>query len=295
MPEVALPDAFEWVPFTWGPLLRCAPLSAIAAHGFTTRNPALDSGSSTRGDGWPDIAGAVGASPGRLVRLRQVHGTHAVIARRGDGVPAAALDWSEGDVLATDRDDIALCVRVADCVPILLADRVTGAVAGVHAGWRGTAAGASASAVEVLSSQFGCDPANIVAAIGPSIGPCCYRVGGDVRAVFDADGRWTADVDAWFSPSPTAPALCGIPGADPADRGLPSVFLDTWAANAAQLRRAGVPASQVHVSRLCTSCHRGLLHSYRVDGPHAGRMVGVVRKKSGVRSQNSEFRIQNEG
>jgi hypothetical protein len=85
-------------------------------------------------------------------------------------------------------------------------------------------------------------------------------------------------LDAWFSSQPMAVALQGIPGIEPAaSDGRGAAFLDTWRANADQLHRAGVPAAQVHASRLCTSCHRDVFHSYRVDGERAGRMIGVIR------------------
>jgi hypothetical protein len=214
-----------------------------------------------------------------VVRLRQVHGTRVVTVRRGAAYPPESPDWSVGDIVVSDDPSVALCVKVADCVPILLADMRAGAVAAVHAGWRGTAAAAAQMAVEGLAENFGTAPADIIAAIGPSIGPCCYRVGEDVRAAFESAGRWAGPLGAWFSAAPTATALRGVPGTDPAVSGGASGFLDTWAANADQLRAAGVPSSQVHVSRACTSCHRDVFHSYRVDGERAGRMVGVVRKK----------------
>jgi hypothetical protein len=153
-------------------------------------------------------------------------------------------------------------------------------VAAVHAGWRGTAAGAAPSAVEALGERFGADPADLVAAIGPSIGPCCYRVGQDVRAAFEAAGAQAGSRDGWFSSVPTIEALRGVPGTDPAaSGGGPALFLDTWTANADQLRDAGVPASQIHVSRACSSCYRDVFHSYRVDGERAGRMIGIIRAK----------------
>jgi hypothetical protein len=221
----------------------------------------------------------MGISARSIVRLRQVHGTRVVHLGRHDTFPPEAPDWSVGDIAASDHHGVALSVRVADCVPILLADARTGAVAAVHAGWRGTAAGAAASAVEALAVRFGAAPADLVAAIGPSIGPCCYRVGQDVRAAFEAAGKWDASLGNWFSSVPTVEALNGVPGTDPAASGRgPGVFLDTWAANADQLRGAGLAASQIHVSRLCTSCHREIFHSYRVDGERAGRMIGIIKK-----------------
>jgi hypothetical protein len=222
----------------------------------------------------------MGIAPHSIVRLRQVHGTGVVSLGRHSPFPPEGPDWNVGDIAASDHAGVALCVKVADCVPILLADTRDGSVAAVHAGWRGTAAGAARSAVEALGEHFGADPADLVAAIGPSIGPCCYRVGQDVRAAYEEAGTRAGALDAWFSRVPSVEALRGVPGKDPAaSGGGPALFLDTWTANADQLRDAGVPASQVHVSRVCTSCHRDTFHSYRVDGERAGRMIGLIRAK----------------
>jgi polyphenol oxidase len=278
MPEVPLPDAFEWTQFSWGAALRCRALAGLADHCFTTRVPELTRGPVAPGDGWRQVALGMGVPPRSIVRLRQVHGTDAVIVRRGAEPPHDRPDWGTADIALSDDPDFAICVQVADCVPVLLADLQSGAVAAVHAGWRGTAAGAAAAAVESLVSAFGVDPGQLVAAIGPSIGPCCYRVGADVRDVFEVSKRWGDSLDAWFRAKPAAEALRGIPGIDPAAAGERlSLFLNTWKANADQLARAGVPAAQIHVAGLCTSCHRDILHSYRVDGKRAGRMIGIIR------------------
>ena len=280
MPEVLLADAFEWVRYAWGPAIRCRALAAVADHCFTTRAPELGPGPLSAGDGWHQVALAMGVPPHSIVRLRQVHGTGVVTLSRRQVFPPGDPDWNVADIAVSDDPSVALCVKVADCVPILLADARTGAVAAVHAGWRGTAAGAVRLAVEALGVQFGSAPEDVVAAIGPSIGPCCYRVGQDVRAAFGAAETWKGMLDAWFSPSPAPEPIHGVPGTDPTASGNgPAVFLDTWTANADQLRDAGVPASQIHVSRACTSCHRETFHSYRVEGERAGRMVGVIRKK----------------
>ena len=280
MPEVFLPDAFEWARYAWGPAIRCRALEAVADHCFTTRAPVLGPGPLSAGDGWHHVALAMRVPPHSIVRLRQVHGTRVVTVSRGREFPPGDPDWNVADIAVTDDPSVALCAKVADCVPILLADARTGAVAAVHAGWRGTAAGAVRSAVEALGEQFGSAPEDIVAAIGPSIGPCCYRVGQDVRTAFEAAGTWKGMLDAWFSATPASEPIHGVPGTDPTASGNGSaVFLNTWAANADQLRAAGVPAHQIHVSRACTSCYRETFHSYRVDGERAGRMIGVIRKK----------------
>ena len=107
-------------------------------------------------------------------------------------------------------------------------------------------------------------------------------MGQDVRAAFEAAGAWKGMFDAWFSPKPASEPIHGVPGTDPTASGNgPAVFLDTWTANADQLRAAGVPAHQIHVSRACTSCHRETFHSYRVDGERAGRMIGMIKELLG--------------
>ena len=280
MPEIPVPDAFQWVRYPWGPALRCRVLDQAADHCFTTRAPVLGTGPLVPGDGWHRVALAMGVPAQSVVRMRQVHGTRVVTVRRGAGSPPEAPDSTVGDIAVSDDPGVVLCVKVADCVPILLADLRRGAVAAVHAGWRGTAAGASQVAVDALAEAFGTAPADIVAAIGPSIGPCCYRVGQDVRAAFEAAGRRDGALGAWFSSAPAVEARHGVPGTDPeAAGGGPAQFLDTWLASADQLRAAGVPDAQILVSRLCTSCHREIFHSYRVEGPAAGRMVGVIRAR----------------
>ena len=276
MPEIALPDGFGWIRAPWGPALRCRPLQAHADHCFTTRQPVLPADGLTPGDGWHRIALAFGVPARSVVRMHQVHGTRVIVFRGGDRVPAS---WGTGDAAVTEHPGVALAVKVADCVPILMADARTGAVGAAHAGWRGTAAGVAGAAVQAMVEAFGSHPADLVAAIGPSIGPCCCRVGDEVRAAFAADGRWAARLDHWFLPAPIGTPVHGIPGAEPPS-GAGSLFLDAWNANADQLIEAGVPASAVHQSRLCTSCHREVFHSYRVDGSQAGRMVGVIRATS---------------
>jgi YfiH family protein len=140
-------------------------------------------------------------------------------------------------------------LRYADCTPVLLADTRRLAVAVVHAGWRGSAVRAAGAAVAGLVEVFGCNPRDLVAGIGPAIGPCCYRVGDDVRAAF-------------------------------ADR--PSLFadgkLDLWAANRQALIEAGVPADQIELAAVCTQCHSDEFFSHRANGGQpAGRFAALIR------------------
>lgn len=187
-------------------------------------------------------------------------------------------EWGAADAVVTDNSAIALSVKVADCVPVLIGDRTTGAAAAVHAGWRGAVSGVISAAVRELESAFRSKPADLVAAIGPSIGPCCYRVGPELQDLFLGTGDAGGGVEPWFTPLPPAPAQRGVPGSEPVSPdGRPPLWLNMWSVVLDQLGASGLEPDNVHVSRLCTSCGRDVFHSYRVDGPAAGRMVGVIR------------------
>jgi YfiH family protein len=159
----------------------------------------------------------------------------------------------EGDVLVTARPGVALAVQTADCVPILLFS--DGGVAAVHAGWRGTAAGAASEGVRALDEESGTPPGRMHAVIGPAIGVCCYEVGGEVAASFAGDF---------------------------VRRGCGGKFrLDLKDANRAQLVAAGVPPGQIEILPFCTGCGGPELASYRRDGPAAGRMIALVARLQG--------------
>jgi hypothetical protein len=283
MPEPVLPATFAWVRDPGGRVLCCLPLGEVAHHAFTTRELELSAGGPAASGGWATLAAVVGVEVAHLATLTQVHGAHVVRVPEETNGPTAAGTWAEGDGLVTDRPNLALAVKVADCVPILLADRRTGAVAAVHAGWRGTAASIASAAVRELIRVYGVRPSGLVAAIGPSIGPCCCEVGTDVCDRFLEAGARPDELAEWFTVVPKAAQVEGL-GLGQAARsegraGKPGkLWLDTWLANADQLVSAGVARERVYISGLCTACFPGLLHSYRVDGPRAGRMAGVIRR-----------------
>ena len=243
--DMSLPQPsgeFEWVQESWGTAVRCSPLAASAPHYFSTRQEAPEQ----------TLARALGVGLDALVRMKQVHCADVFVA---SGRPPSQ---PEADIAVTDDPTVALSVRTADCVPVLLADRRTGAVAAVHAGWKGTAAGAVIVAVQHLASQYGVNPADVIAAVGPSIGPCCYEVGPELAGHFASH----PEAAAWFTRD-----------ARP--------HLDLWRATRDQLARAGVPAQQIHVCELCTFDHPALFHSYRRDGMRAGRLVAAIRSGPG--------------
>jgi len=264
----AVPEMFYWTQSPCGSVLKCRPLDAIADHAFTTRELQL----SSAGD-WRRLAGLLGVA--QVVTLNQVHGREVTAVRRGSPLAPARQN---GDVLVSDDPDVAIAVRAADCVPLLLADARTGAVAAVHAGWRGTAAGAVTAAVDALSDQFGSRPDDLVAAIGPSIGACCYEVGTELVDAFAAAGHPRHLIDRWFlAPPPRRGSfLAALSGVD-----TPKLRLDVAGANRDQLMLAGVPEERVYACGLCTAMHLDVLTSFRAEKEKAGRLGAVIRARAG--------------
>jgi YfiH family protein len=251
----ALPGTFRWTHEPWGAVLRCVPLEAVARHGFTTRQLRLSPGEGA------DLLAAVTGAAG-VAQATQVHGRTVVVAGPHPWPPP----WPDADVLLSAVSSTAVAVRAADCVPLLLADRATGAVAAVHAGWRGTAASAAPAAVAAMAREFGTRPADLIVAIGPSIGSCCYEVGPDLVDAFAAAGHARHLIDRWFlSPAPRRGST---------ER--PPMRLDLAGANRDQLILAEVPEEQIHACGLCTAMHLDVLTSYRAEGDGAGRMAGTI-------------------
>lgn len=255
-PLPAIPAAFRWTSESWGLAVRCRPLEAVARHLFTTRQLQL-----TDGDSIGELARALGVD--RVAMVTQVHQADVMVLRRGE---APAASRPEADILVSDDPGTAIAVRAADCVPILLADSVTGAVAAVHAGWRGTAAGAARVAVEALRREFGTAPEDLLAAIGPSIGSCCYEVGTELVDAFAAAGHERHLIDRWFlSPPPARGSRQRAP-----------LFLDVAGANRDQLLLMGVAEEHVYSSGLCTAMNLALFPSFRVERAQAGRLVAAI-------------------
>ena len=174
-----------------------------------------------------------------MATARQVH-SNRVLLVRSEG------KQGEGDALISDVPGIGLAIRTADCLPILIADPRHRAVAAVHAGWRGVVCEIAAKAVEAMTQNFGSQAADLVVAIGPGIGPCCFEVGPEVAVQFGLSGRTKVDL---------VETTCR------------------------QLGRNGVSAGQIFSSRLCTRCNTELLESYRRDREAAGRMTALIAIK----------------
>lgn len=190
------------------------------------------------------VAG-LGSPPHQVI---QVHGN---TSYRCSG--PGQMHRQEADILISREPGTALAVRTADCLPILLADVHHGIIAAVHAGWRGTAAGVVCRAVEEMVS-LGAEPEQIITALGPCIGPCCFKIGRDA-----------ADLLA---------ASCA--GAESCIGDQPALHADLQAINRLQLLQSGVSAQRIESFSDCTVCHPDRYYSYRRDGKNSGRHLGVV-------------------
>ena len=221
-------------------------------HLFSSRDLVLREDASE----WDVVSSSVGVTRDRLLLIKQVHGVEVALARRG------TASWSrpQADSVVTDDPAVAIGVRTADCAPILLFDPVRHVAGAIHAGWRGTAAGAAGSGVAAMVKEFGTRPADLIAAIGPCLSACCGEVGPDVLDAFRAGGADASSLSAWFTPGT-------------ADRS----FLDLDGANRDQLVRAGLDPAAIHVSGLCTRTHHERFHSYRAAREHAGRLLAAIR------------------
>ncbi|MFQ5574925.1 MAG: peptidoglycan editing factor PgeF [Terriglobia bacterium] len=194
---------------------------------------------------------ALGLNNSVLTTANQIHGNRvARIERPPDPGPDLAQPVADADALVTDVPGTPLALFFADCVPIFLIDPEHHALGLAHAGWKGTAAGVGPAALETMVQAFGTRPEKTYALVGPSIGPCCYRVDKKRSDLFAAQ----------------------FPGAVHSGNSL-----DLGRANRMALETAGVPRSRIISTRLCTSCNPELFFSYRRDretGRHAA--VGCV-------------------
>jgi YfiH family protein len=195
------------------------------------------------------------AAAGRMLEsmfdVWQVHSADAVVTTTPR---PPETSYHKADIILTDRPEVTLYMRFADCVPVLLYDPRKAAVAMAHAGWLGTVRGASRAAVQAMIANYGSNPADILAALGPSIGVDHYEIGAEV----------VEQVAKAFGPD-TRQLIETRNG---------TTFLDLWAANTAQLRQSGV--KHIEVSGLCTACHTADWFSHRAEKGRTGRFGALI-------------------
>lgn len=212
-----------------------------------------------------------GASDLPLITLKQFHSD---VIHLFDAPPNNPC---RGDACITNRPGHFLAIQTADCVPILLVDPKQRAIAAIHAGWRGTLARIASKTIGKMQMHFGTNPRDLLAAIGPSIGPCCYEVGTEVASQFLSQFPDAPDFFDEFrtgdEPNPVEWLNMMPPGHQPPPQG---VLLDLKKANRSQLLAAGLRPQNIHTIDLCTACRPDLLFSYRKQGPQSGRLMAVI-------------------
>ena len=217
------------------------------------------------------VAAATGNAATPLVTLRQVHSATSLVVPDPRSIPAfvdsegRAIQVADG--LITAAPGILLGIQTADCVPVLAADTRQHVVAAFHAGWRGTAARIVEHGIAQMVSSFGCRPEDLVAAVGPSIGPCCYTVGEELHGAFRDTFPYAESLFAGSS-----------------ETGL---RFDLWEANRRQLLDSGVSATKITIMAECTGC-TGLpsarrYFSHRCEQGFTGRMMSIIGVDRGLR------------
>lgn len=206
-----------------------------------------------------NLGARLGIDARNIVTCRQIHGDGMAVL---DTLPGRAPD---ADAMIAARPGIFPAIRTADCLPILILEPRKRIAAAVHAGWRGTVLGITRKVVAVMKRRFRCDPSDMMAALGPAIGACCYEVDDTVltplrRAIPGAD-RFI-EVKRRVHPVTDEPTV--------------SYRLDLTAVNRYELKAEGVPEENILEQGLCTCCNPHLFFSYRRDGSLAGRHISLT-------------------
>jgi polyphenol oxidase len=222
-----------------------------------------------------------------LITARQFHSNLVVVACRDD---ATRERPRKGDGLLSAEPGLLLGVLTADCIPVLVADGRQRVVGAFHAGWRGTVKRIVETGIGRMRLQFGSRPADLIAAIGPGIGPCCYAVGEEVLSEFESQFAYARelfhevyDSDPVRQRYPLLFMNQRAPGHKPAGTGL---HVDLIEANRRQLFDSGIPAKRIQIVGGCTQCHPDLFFSHRGAHGHTGRMMAVI----GIRKGKSTLR-----
>ncbi len=240
-------------------------------HGFSTRLGGVSEGtyasmnlSFTRGDdaarvgeNFARFCKAIGTQSENVVISAQEHHTviyNATAADRGRGV-TRERGYTDIDGLLTDQPGVVLCTQYADCVPLFFADPVKRVVGTSHSGWKGTVAKIGAVTVERMCRDYGCRKEDIIAAVGPSIGPCCFEVDAPVFEAFSALSLFDE--------------ACYHKRGEKYD-------INLWEINRRILLEAGIPERNITVTDLCTKCHSDVFWSHRVCGPARGSLAAFI-------------------
>ncbi|MDF2908158.1 MAG: hypothetical protein K0R34_3479 [Herbinix sp.] len=262
------------------PLLTFPVLSQIPylKHGFSTRIGGVSDGMFSsmnlgRGLGpikdekenvvenYRRISKSIGIDVNSIVISQQVHKTNIRVVTeedRGKGL-FIPRDYEEIDGFITNKPGITLVTKYADCVPLYFVDQKKKAIGLTHSGWRGTVAGIGRCTVEELQMQYGCEPSDIIAVIGPSICSDCFEIGEDVAIEFEKAFPRAYDSNILSKIGESGKYLC-----------------DLWAANRQILLNAGLREENIHISGVCTCCNDDLLFSHRKTAGKRGSLAAFL-------------------
>ncbi len=243
----------------------------IVNHGFSTRLGGVSKGncasmniSTTRGDdpaaikeNTRRIAQAIGVEPESMVYTHQTHTVNVAVVREGD----QGKRFMETDGMVTNVPGICLVTFYADCVPLYFVDPVKKAIGLSHSGWRGTVHRMGKATVEKMQETYGSDPADIIAAIGPSICQDCYEVSEDVIGEFRKEFEEEVLPELFY------------------EKGKGKYQLNLWRANEEVLLDAGVLKEHIAVTNLCTHCNPEILFSHRTTGNKRGNLSAFLALK----------------
>jgi polyphenol oxidase len=218
-----------------------------------------------------------GSADTPLKTIRQIHSNLIVVAGTAQ-VGNNPLPKADG--LMTAEPGVLLGIQTADCTPVLVADRRRRIVAAFHAGWRGTVSRIVEAGIGRMRLEFGCRPEDLLAAIGPCIGPCCYAVGEEVLSAFESQFSYAGKL--FFEIEKADPVRARYPtmflnqrapghGLEP-----PRLLLDLVDANRRQLLAAGLTPRSIRIVGGCTGCHPELFFSHRASRGRTGRMMSVI-------------------
>jgi YfiH family protein len=241
----------------------CTRRGGVSEGAFASLNMSLKEGDTDENisKNWDMVAAAFGISRRNFFQVHQVHGDRILTI---DDAEPRTFDQEDlkYDAIITNRPGLALCMKTADCVPVLMVDTEKRIVAAVHAGWRGSALNISGKVLKLLSERYGTRPQDVQAAIGPAIGACCYEVDAKVYEAMESHPAR----DKIFDPT-SGPGI---------GTGLGKWKLNLSLANRYQLQELGVPGGNIHDADLCTSCAGKWFYSHRKEGGITGRQLNFI-------------------
>ena len=273
--------ATPWRAFPFLTHAFCTRRGGVSEGAFASLNMSLKQGDNDENirKNWDLVAATFGISRENFFQIHQVHGDRILTI---DAAASQTFDHQprEYDAIITNRPGLALCVKTADCVPVLMVDTEKRIVAAVHAGWRGTALNISGKVLRSLSEQYGTRPRDVQAAIGPAIGACCYEVDATVYQAMESHPAR----DKIFAPRSGSGSESGaglgtktvMKTETGTGTGVAKWKLNLALANRHQLQELGVPGENIHNADLCTSCAGKWFYSHRKERGITGRMLNFI-------------------